>query len=199
MADVCDTHETAFKRIGSGNSFFGRYDGYHDSGSGSGNNSSGDGKDKAREGLREDAMLILRGALIALGIFIRFTTAIFVATLMMFESLRFLQTSKLMMEFLRRSSIVVVSFAVVASAIAKSDAKYYERKGEEFYFAPWHALAYNMKFAAEHHGKHFRFTHLLFNGFIMFGPAYALCLWREVMKGKRVPEKKYRREWFGDG
>ena len=148
------------------------------SGSGSGNNSSGSGKDKAREGLREDAMLILRGALIALGIFIRFTTAIFVAPLMMFESLRFLQTSKLMMEFLRRSSIVVVSFAVVASAIAKSDAKYYERKGEEFYFAPWHALAYNMKFAAEHHGKHFRFTHLLFNGFIMFGPAYALCLWK---------------------
>ena len=87
MADVCDTHETpngleaaVFTIV-----LVGMMD-TMTSGSGSGNNSSGSGKDKAREGLREDAMLILRGALIALGIFIRFTTAIFVAPLMMFES-----------------------------------------------------------------------------------------------------------------
>ena len=111
---------------------------------------------------------------------------------MVFESFRFLQTPKLMMEFLRRSSIVTVSFAVVASAIAKLDAKYYERTEEEFYFAPWHALVYNVKFAGKHHGEHFRLTHLMLNGFVLFGPAYALCVWKvikeTVLKKKNTKE-----------
>lgn len=149
-------------------------------------------KKSAKEGLKEDIVLVLRGALIAVGIFVRFTFAIFVAPLMVFESFRFLQTPKLMMEFLRRSSIVAVSFAVVASAVAKLDAKYYERTEEEFYFAPWHALVYNVKFAGKHHGEHFRLTHLMLNGFVLFGPAYALCVWRvikeTVLKKKNTKE-----------
>lgn len=149
-------------------------------------------KKTAKEGLKEDVVLVLRGALIAVGIFVRFTFAIFVAPLMVFESFRFLQTPKLMMEFLRRSSIVAVSFAVVASAIAKLDAKYYERTEEEFYFAPWHALVYNVKFAGKHHGEHFRLTHLMLNGFVLFGPAYALCVWKlikeTVLKKKNTKE-----------
>ena len=149
-------------------------------------------KKTAKEGLKEDIVLVLRGALIAVGIFVRFTFAIFVAPLMVFESFRFLQTPKLMMEFLRRSSIVAVSFAVVASAIAKLDAKYYERTEEEFYFAPWHALVYNVKFAGKHHGEHFRLTHLMLNGFVLFGPAYALCVWKlikeTVLKKKNTKE-----------
>ena len=149
-------------------------------------------KKTAKEGLKEDIVLVLRGALIAVGIFVRFTFAIFVAPLMVFESFRFLQTPKLMMEFLRRSSIVTVSFAVVASAIAKLDAKYYERTEEEFYFAPWHALVYNVKFAGKHHGEHFRLTHLMLNGFVLFGPAYALCVWKlikeTVLKKKNTKE-----------
>jgi phosphatidylinositol glycan class Z len=149
-------------------------------------------KKTAKEGLKEDIVLVLRGALIAVGIFVRFTFAIFVAPLMVFESFRFLQTPKLMMEFLRRSSIVAVSFAVVASAVAKLDAKYYERTEEEFYFAPWHALVYNVKFAGKHHGEHFRLTHLMLNGFILFGPAYALCVWKvikeTVLKKKNTKE-----------
>ena len=142
--------------------------------------SAGENKKSAMEVLKEDFALVLRGALIAVGIFVRFTFAIFVAPLVVFESARFLRTPKLAMEFLRRSSIVAVSFAVSASAIAKTDARYYERSEEEFYFAPWHSLVYNVKFAGKHHGEHFRLTHLLLNGFLLFGPAYALCAWKMI-------------------
>lgn len=136
--------------------------------------SSSKSKSNANERLKDDLLYVVWGLLCSVGVFVRFTFAIFVGPLILIDAIKSM-SKKGPIEFLGRYAIMAISFAVSASQIAKIDALYYDRR-EEFYIAPWHAFLYNAKYASEHHGKHPRVTHLLFNGFVLFGPAYVFFL-----------------------
>ena len=108
------------------------------------------------------------GVLSALGIFTRFTFIFFAFPIILYLGFRMMSELR-MWDRLLKAVATCFAFVVVAADIMERDRKFYDSSVPVL--TPWNMLSYNSRVEnLQEHGIHPRWTHVLVNMFLLYGP-----------------------------
>lgn len=115
------------------------------------------------------------GALVAFGIFTRFTFVCFAIPVIVYFFYFRIMRSGGIWGWLLLPGATIATFLFVALQIMEVDTEFYSPsqgvKSQEWFLTPWNAFSYNSQSEnLQQHGLHPRWTHALVNMFLMFGP-----------------------------
>lgn len=122
------------------------------------------------------------GAVVALGVFTRFTFIIFAApagALMLADGVEATSSGspRVRTALVAATAGALVGCTSLAAAAVAVDSAFFGGPGGGLRFAPWHSLLYNIDTSnLAQHGLHPHWQHLVVNGLVMFGPLWPLAL-----------------------